>query len=38
MNFNPKGNENNLTVFKYEDLIERAGQFGGEILRIYPNL
>ena len=27
-NFNPKGNENNLTVFKYEDLIERAGHLG----------
>ena len=27
-NFNPKGAENNLTVFKYEDLIERAGHFG----------
>ena len=27
-NFDPKGNEKNLTVFKYEDLIERAGQFG----------
>ena len=26
-NFNPKNNES-LTVFKYEDLIERAGHFG----------
>ena len=26
-NFNPKA-ENNFTVFKYEDLIERAGHFG----------
>jgi hypothetical protein len=27
-NFNPKGAQNNLTEFKYEDLIERAGHFG----------
>ena len=27
-NFNLKLNENNSTIFKYEDLIERAGQFG----------
>ena len=26
--FNPKNNETSLTVFRYEDLIERAGQFG----------
>ena len=27
-NFNLKLNENNFSLFKYEDLIERAGQFG----------
>ena len=27
-NFNLKLNENSSTIFKYEDLIERAGQFG----------
>ena len=27
-NFNLKINENNFTLFKYEDLIERAGHFG----------
>lgn len=27
-NFNPKNNPVSLTVFKYEDLIERAGHFG----------
>jgi hypothetical protein len=27
-NFNPKSAQSNLTVFKYEDLIERAGHFG----------
>ena len=27
-NFNPKNEKSNLTVFKYEDLIERAGHFG----------
>ena len=27
-NFNPKNNQAPLTVFKYEDLIERAGHFG----------
>ena len=26
--FNPKNNETSLTVFRYEDLIERAGHFG----------
>ena len=27
-NFNPKNNENSFGVFRYEDLIERAGHFG----------
>ena len=27
-NFNPKNNENSFSVFRYEDLIERAGHFG----------
>ena len=27
-NFNPNNTANNLTTFKYEDLIERAGHFG----------
>ena len=27
-NFNLKNNENSFTVFRYEDLIERAGHFG----------
>lgn len=26
--FNPKNNDSTFTVFRYEDLIERAGQFG----------
>ena len=27
-NFNPKNSENSFSVFRYEDLIERAGHFG----------
>lgn len=27
-NFNPKNNEKSFSVFRYEDLIERAGHFG----------
>ena len=27
-NFNPNNNENSFNVFRYEDLIERAGHFG----------
>ena len=34
--FNPKNNDSTFNVFRYEDLIERAGQFGTGNTQILP--